>query len=308
LRAFVNRDQALSVGASSNPSAIGEIQGPRPGAAPWARLAPFIIFAILALGKYSPTLFYLPAPNDHWPNGDAYDYVPRAQIIWAGWHGQDKASGPNVTSFRPQGYPFVIALLMAFGQDFRAVNMSTCVLNVAADLALCLLLLRLCLSFTRSVPVRCIFAAVLVMQPWTSQYLRLIMPDILTALLTAAGVAALAVFIIARKSSAAIIWLLTGSALLSATFLLRPEMIVFVPFLVCLALLVRRPRWRMFLAYAAIGALPFFASVAVNVAYRLRAEGKVAVFGKFEYERPGLMRWTGTFIASETVKLGVLWY
>lgn len=198
--------------------------------------------------------------------------------------------------------------MMAFGKGFRAVNISTRVLNVAADLALCILLLRLCLSFTPSVPVRCIFAAALVLQPWTSQCIRDIQPDTLAALLTAAGIAALAVFVIARKSSAARNWLLTGSALLSATFLMRPEMIVFTPFLVCLAMLLRWAGWQSFLAYSAIAALPFFVSVALNVAYRLRAEGKPAVFGKFQYEWPGLLRWTGTFVGSEPVKTrGIVW-
>lgn len=286
---------------------------------------PAALFLALSLIKYGAVLYVTAVvryPSDRLPNGDAYDYVPRAAAMVDHWQGRPAPLerpaqyrdplGPfeNTVTVRPPGYPFLIAMLMAFGRENRTVNVTACLLNAIADMSLTTAAFLLCMTFCASLPLRCVFATLVAVQPWTSANLTLIVPDNLAAALAFFGIGALALYVHAEKPLRALLLLSAGSGILSAAFLLRPEMIVWVPLLTAAALLMRRQAWKKTVAHGGVASLFFLAFLGICVADRYGLEGKLTPFRRFDDPRPGLWAWTQTFSAPEPVKCGILflWY
>jgi hypothetical protein len=275
-------------------------------------LAIVAVFIGLMAVKFA-LLLQTPLP-EAW-HGDAGDYVGKA--LYLDEHGRfpetrstDSGEGPLAYSdFRPPGYPLFIAPLLTFGKSVPEITFSVRVAHFGLDLATTGLLLLIVWRFHGSVAYHWIAALVLGAQPWTSAFILTLNPDTLTAFLVLTGVGLLALFLTTRWTWGRPLSLVGASLLLSLTFLIRPEMIVFAFAMLLIALAMALPGLGVpgVVRYGLLAAIPFLAIVGANVAYRWQVAEELRIYGQFEHATPGLMQWTKTWVGSQTDKEQVVW-
>lgn len=268
-----------------------------------------VLVLLLALAAKYAVIFTCPVSDEF--QGDEQDYLHKARVVWrtgglprARETGQEELS---YTDFRPPGYALLVAPLLVFGEDARQIHLTLRVVQSALDIALSALLFGLCIQMGRSRAYQVGVAFVLGVQPWTCAWVTSGYTETTVNLLVVLGVLALSRAVLAERPGNCSVWLLTGSALLSGTFLLRPEMIAFVPAIVALALALRRRGWGSFLGFGALAALPFGLCVLALIAHRLHVADEVRIFGSFRHATPGLRKWSCTWCASVYRKSDVVW-
>jgi hypothetical protein len=261
---------------------------------------PWLLFLALTAGE-DLLILRVPCLDHGLPNNDALDYVPRARtLLETGAFPADEEGD----AWRPPGYATLLAGLMVLAGDSNAaISTSGRLLNLLVDLALGCFLLWLACRCLAGTWLRLGAALLLGVQPWTAAWAPILAPDLLCAGLFVAGLVTLARAATGRHSVA---WLLAGSALTSACFLLRAEFILLVPLPVALALLLRRPTPLRFLLLTVLATLPFLAAVGANVAYRQHVAGRTEVFGMYRLRAPGLSLWVGTWYGRGEQKHGIV--
>lgn len=266
------------------------------------------IFSLLILSKLILAMTTVPFSGG-WVGDEGY-YVGKAHYIY------ENLAFPKIiaksstertlgwSDFRPPGYPLFLSSLLKFGKTDADLKKSVRLAQFILDILTTSLVLIVVYRFTQAQEIRIAAALLLGLQPWTSAFITSTLPDTLTAFLTTSGLVSLAFFISNKTKSTKIIAIVIGSLLLSLAFTVRPEMIVFVPLLVLCALwaMLSILSWRSFLIFGLLGALPFFAIVAANMAYRWQVEQKIAIFGEAPNPFPGLGKWTKTWVGTQSVK------
>lgn len=274
----------------------------------WSAVVPLLLFVAILGTKYA-IVFSCPVSGKL--NGDEQDYVHKARAVWeTGSLPRAKEVGEGelaYSDFRPPGYPLLVAPLLVFGHEARQVHVTIRVVQSVLDIGTTCFVFWLCCQLCASLPYRVVVAIALGVQPWTSAYVMCALTETVVTFLIVAGVAALSRFVTAGASGRRNVWLLTGSALLSATFLCRPEMIVFVPAMVALAVALRRPGWKRFLALGALASIPFLACVLGLVAHRYHVAREWRIYGRFRHASPGLRKWSCTWNAPDQIKSAVVW-
>lgn len=269
-------------------------------------LFPVVLFAGLMTLKYT-AIFTYPVFNSL--EGDEYDYVGKARSFWqyGAFAGIQDVSRERFrySDFRPPGYSILIAPCLMFGDSIQQIHWSVRVLQSGLDILLTLSLFALIWQFSTSQVFRCLGACVLGVQPWTSAWVVQAITETAVTFLTILGIAVLCrVTSTARRAGA---WTLVGSLLLTATFTMRPEMVVMVPPVIALSLLLSGLGWRRILWHGVLASLPFGLCILALITYRAQVAGEVRVFGRFQCPAPGLRLWADTWTASEMVKCNVIW-
>lgn len=274
------------------------------------------VFALLMGGKLA-LLLMQPLP-DAW-HGDSGDYVGKA--LYFHEHGvfppiRSDAPGRSAltySDFRPPGYPLFIAALLDFGKTVPEITYNVRLAQFVLDLVTTAILLWVVWRFHPSTRYRWLAVLVLGVQPWTSAFIVTLNPDTLTAFLMVTGLGLLALFVTARTATEDWPWvkalaLVPASLLLSLTFLIRPEMIVFAFAMILIGLAMTLPALprRTVARYGVLAAIPFLAMVAANMAYRWQVAEEVRIYGAFKHATPGLMQWTKTWIGPQAAKEGVV--
>lgn len=290
------------------------------------------VFALLMLGKL---LLLLQQPLPEAWHGDAGDYVGKA--LYFRQHGEFPLIQPvsptrptlGYSDFRPPGYPLFIPTLLGFGTTVPAITQAVRLAHFVLDLATTALLLAFVWRFHPAKSYRWLAVLLLGIQPWTSAFIVTLNPDTLTTFLVVVGVGLLAWFVstrppwpvdaagplastLARRKTGRHLpikglALVGASLLLSLTFLIRPEMIVFAFALILFALALAWPGltgperpWHALARYGLLATIPFLAIVGANMAYRWQVAQEVRIFGEFHHATPGLMHWTQTWIGPQT--------
>lgn len=269
-------------------------------------LLPLAVLSVLLLLKYA---IVFSAPLKDVLVGDEHDYLGKAMSIWRSGsvHSREVTEGKlQYTDFRPPGYPLVVAPLLWFGDSLRELRSSLRFFQCTLDLLVTLFLFHLCCSFSRGLPYRFAAAVGLGVQPFTNGFVTSGYSDTVVTFLVTAGVAALWRYRSQGAKSPAL-WLVAGSVFLSASFAMRPEMIIFAFALMALAVLSRRVAWSRRLRDAVVAAVPFLLVVGGLVAYRMQVHGEMRIYGKFLGATPGLMQWSQTWAGSEKTKTKVVW-
>jgi hypothetical protein len=271
------------------------------------RAVPTAILIVLLLVRCILT-FAIPVSNGL--NGDEHDYVPKARALWStGRFPAVKPIGPQelvYSDFRPPGYPLVIAPLLVFGDSCQEIRRSATAFHLVMDAIVTTILFLLCRCFSRRLLFECVAAVVLGVQPWTSAWAPIIITETSVVFLVFVGIMALWRFCMAGRVRTAVAWLIVSSILLNATFTMRPEMIVFVPPLIVIAILCRDCRASRFFGYACAACVPMVVFAGGLVTYRINVAGEPRVFGQLEHKTPGLALWAATWAGSEAVKMAAV--
>ncbi|HEX7155332.1 MAG TPA: hypothetical protein VF618_27950 [Thermoanaerobaculia bacterium] len=251
-----------------------------------------VLFACLLVVQAALALIQPPSPFV----GDEPYYVAKARYLFEHHRfapaataalAAERGQTAGTSDWRPQGYPLFVALC-SLG-DFDAATLRSRVTIVQFLLlaaALWWLFLTLC-RFTPSPRRHFLIAVLLAGLPWPFEFVSLIGADSLTVSLFL-----FATLLLWRRSFVA------GSLLASATFLLRPEMIVLVPVVVGTAVLLE-PRRRV--RHALLTALAFFAVIGLQVSYRVwfTGEWKPSIFGGLHIVDRGAFAWVHTWLNTE---------
>lgn len=277
--------------------------------------AAWVLLLVLLMLK-AVLIFSIPVLNHY--NGDAYDYGAKASHLIT--HGTFKrvtaptSSGDiagHYSDFRPPGFPVIIAGLMwVGGQTPGEVNASTRVLNFTLDAIVCAILLGLALQISPQRSHRLVAAAIIGLQPWTSAFVIATYSDTVVTFLAVVGVMALTRYIGASSRRVEVWAMLCGSLALSASSLVRPEMILFPPAMTAAAWYLRHRSSRTACSVgliAMVAALPLLLAVALNVGYRWTVESKLAIYGELQVQTPGLVKWVQTWTGSGKAKEDILW-
>jgi hypothetical protein len=259
--------------------------------------APWIILILLITTKALVILLVVPYPATGLPNGDAKDYVAKSRSLWC-----EGRLDADTKSFRPLGYSFFLAPLLAFGDSDRAVNVEARILNTMADVCVCLFVFWIASLWLRHWWCLMTAAVVIGVQPWTGAYVHNIVPDHVASCLLTFGIGALAMSVVLEEGARRRRWLLIGSTLLSASFLVRPELIVFSAFLIFCAIIMRGFRWKRLLTDALWASLPFLVAMSCEVCYRVHVGDGFRVFGTLTPRYSGVRSWQRTWAAEEQVK------
>lgn len=275
-------------------------------------MAILTVFTLLMAAKLF-LLLQVPLP-EAW-HGDAGDYVGKALYFNA--HGEFpriRSAAPDrpalaYSDFRPPGYPLFVAALLGFGKSVPEITQSVRLAHFGLDLVTTGLLLWIVWRFHGAVGYRWLAALLLGVQPWTSAFILTLNPDTLTTFLLVSGVMLLALFVTGTGGWTRSLALLGASGLISLTFLIRPEMIVFAFALLLLGLALTWPalKWRGVARYGVLAAIPFLAVTGANMAYRWQVAQEIRIYGEFRHSTPGLVQWTKTWIGSQTDKEQVIW-
>lgn len=273
-----------------------------------------LLFALLMVKAV--LIFSIPVSNQY--NGDALDYGTKASHLVT--HGTFKrVTAPTVpgdiagqySDFRPPGFPVIVAALMWIGgQTPSKVNASTSILNFTLDAIVCTMLLGFALQVSPRRSHQLFAAAIIGLQPWTSSFVTATYPDTVVTFLAVAGVAALTRYIGANSRKGEVWAMLAGSLALSAGSLVRPEMILFPPAMTAAAWYLKHRSRRAACpvgVMAMVAALPLLVAIALNVGYRWTVENKVAIYGEFQAQTPGLVKWVQTWTGTGKAKEDILW-
>ena len=142
---------------------------------------------------------------------------------------------------RPPGYPAILALLAI--DKPTVLELRKRISIVQFTLSACVLLLLyigVWVSIGKS-SFLYVVAVIIGIQPWTFEYVNSFLTEQLTMSFFSIGLAGLCIFIASSNKKICILVLLLSAILLSTAFMLRPEMIVFVPLLCFLAIIFRHP-------------------------------------------------------------------
>ena len=200
----------------------------------------------------------------------------------------------GTSDWRPQGYPLFLAAL-SLG-DFRDATLRARVTAVQFTLIAVAVWLLFEIVARRLGGARLIAtAALLGSVPWPYEFVGLLSPDSLTASITF-----FSLFILWRSAERqSIVLNLVGAFLLSATFLLRPEMIALAPIVLVAAVLLGGFDRPMFLKRSAACVGAFALVVAMQAAYRMDVTGRPALFGGLHIRDSGAFAWVHTWLGSE---------
>ncbi len=269
---------------------------------------PMWLFAALLLMKFF-LLLAVPLPES-W-HGDAWDYVGKARYLYEHGTFPEIRKGPDeeepfrTADFRPPGYHFFISVFIPLGESNAEIARSVRIAQFGLDAVTTTLLLLIAYSFHPALGYRWFAAFILGLQPWTGAFIVAIVPETLTTILTVVGVLLLSFFVTWDGALRQAMALLGASLLLSLTFIIRPEMILFTFVLLAASILyaVRSQPARNHVLFLVIAALPFLGVIGANMAYRFHAADEIAIFGARPGSSPsGLGLWTGTWIAPQTIK------
>lgn len=275
-------------------------------------------YLLLFLILFLRALLVFSTPVSDKLNGDAFDYVGKANHLIT--YGEfKKVTPPDLptdiagyySDFRPPGFPVIIsALIFAGGNSPNEINLSTKILNFFLDALTCIILFQLVLSKFRKNSTQYVAAAAIGLQPWTSSFVTATYPDTTVAFLVVTGVALLPRYVNGTSRAQEITSVFFASMALSIGALIRPELIVAPPVLIATALYLkfrRNDRFCKLAWIALIAIIPFLLSIALNMGYRWTVEKKLAVYGKFEHQTPGLNKWILTWIGSAKSKEDIMW-
>jgi hypothetical protein len=243
-------------------------------------------------------------------NGDEPYYVAKARALQC-FHRFPRLLPPEYGSpfpakfwgnsdWRPPGYPLLLAAA-TFPDVLRGTTRErvACIQfgGVASVLAV---LFLLAVSPTDGTGWALTVALVLGAAPWPFAYASLIGPESAVLVLATFGAVLLGFYTSGggRRSP-----LVLGVLCLSLSFLLRPEGIVLVPFMVILAIAVRSWGHRRLEARirgdAATAVLVFVAVLSVQVLYRVNVVGRFEVFGPGRFFNEGAFAWIHTWFNTE---------
>lgn len=263
-----------------------------------------VLVSLLAL-KYGLNLLAVPYLEDRYPNGDATGYVDHARLLW------QNAAYPTRSmtgeTYHPPGYSTLIAPLMAFGEDHKAINVSTRLLNAFSDALVTVCLFLLAGSWASSIGSRLASAVILGLQPWTSRAIGLIAPDTITMLVVVGGMAWIAAVAARPRGTARTTRLLLASLVVASSALFRPEMFVLTPVLFGAFLLLGRSSWEDRLRDAAPLVCSLLICAALSAGYWAHFSGRPSLLGRFDWKESGLVLWTETWGGPPAIKNGILW-
>jgi hypothetical protein len=262
------------------------------------RRAPALVFGILLLIK---TVVFLlaPYPATGLPNSDGYDYVGRARAFLVAGALPSSTAGDH----RPPGYFWVLAVLLKVASTDHGISVLTRLVNLALQACVSVAAFAI-LCRLRDRMVHRLAAALLVgAEPWTFTYVRLIVPEPTVTFLVVFGNVLLGVSTTSGDARRRILFLAAGSALLSAAFLFRGEMIVLAALVTGAAVLWMSCSRRELLHLGLVAVTPFLVVCSLNLGYRLSVDGRPRLFGTLTSPHPGLFRWASTWVGSSRIKL-----
>jgi hypothetical protein len=199
---------------------------------------------------------------------------------------------------RPPGYPVALAALAWGKPDDRTLRWRCGLAQFGwAALALTAVYGLACVWLPDRLH-RLAIAALFGLQPWTFDRVRSIAPDSLVTSFSTLALVGLCSYLLMRGALATAA-MIVSTLILSATFLLRPEMIVLVPPLVGLAIVLRDQPWRRRWSHALAAAACFAAVLSVQVGYRTYFIGRPGVFGDFVIPDRSVYDWVHTWFGTE---------
>ncbi len=274
----------------------------------WAKklpYAPTILLASLMVIKALLIVLVVSYPATGLPNGDALDYVAKSRSLW-----HEGRLDADTRSFRPLGYSFFLAPLLIFGDDDRAINVEGRALNTVADIFVCLFIFLASCTWIHRWLCRMAAALIIGVQPWTAAYVHAIVPDHVASCLLMFGMGALALSVVSQEGTKRRLCLLLGSALLSITFLVRPEMIIFSAFLICCAIAMKGFSRKRLISDILWVSLPFLLAISCEVCYRVHVGDGFRIFGKVTPRYSGVRAWIATWAGEEQIKHAIVfgWY
>jgi hypothetical protein len=271
---------------------------PRGGPIPWV-----ILLSLLAMQALLVATYDFPPPT-----GDEPIYIARAKPL------RERGALPRATpeelaverneawgntAWRPPGYFVFVAAMGGDGFDGDRLHRRVAAVQFAT------LALAICGTFaaiSHARPwMRMAAAVVLGVAPWPYEFVTLIGPDSFNASFLAIGL--LLLWRSVRSGSVPLLF--AGALVVSATILLRPEMLAVAPAPIAVALLLHRRSARAVLAAGAALLLV----LATQYAYRTWYLGELSLtlFGEFRVGNEGAYQWANTWVGTEQEAYGYVY-
>lgn len=200
----------------------------------------------------------------------------------------------GTADWRPPGFPLFAAVASGFSADPLAMKRRVAIAETILTSLLLVWLYLLLERRTTRAPIRYALAAMLALQPWTFEFVVPLVSDSLTAILTAASLLALARW----SGGAGRWWLVAGTAAISASFLVRPDMLPMAPLLAGVAVVLRFGFTRAAIRPLALAAAVVLAFFLVEIGYRTWFIGR-PLLGRYVIPLQGAYAWAHTWFGTE---------